>query len=177
MQLPPSQLAVRAAVSDLVRRRTLVIVCAVVPWVVTIVRSWPASEPAREAPRASPAPVVDRWAACPPVLDVFRKRTRWTLLVNRYEQLYVVTAHERPAVMPSRPVGNNGEFELEPVHRRAILDRLLAACEAGNITVGQSTAMQFEEPTIVFAPASSSRVTMLIGSTVLYVDGYGAIAR
>lgn len=178
MQLPTSQLAARVAVREHVRRRTIVILAAIVPWAVAIARSWPTSDPPRKAaPRAAAA--VDPWLMCPPAFEVLRERKHWLLSVNRYEQLYVVTAPEpvdrtpprMPAVDPERG------FELEPVHRRAILDRLLAACVDGRVTIGQSNAMQLEEPTILFSPGTSSRVTILIGPSVLYVDGYGATAR
>ncbi len=152
------------------------IACAVVPWIVAIVRSWPASEP-EAAHVARTAAVVDPWspASCPSELRALRQRPYWLLRgeVHGDNYVFVVTARAQRHASES-------EWLLSPAERASILDNLRAQCAAGTVDRLDDDPLAMSpiaDPVLVFDTATSGQIIVQVDTTTLRFDGYGATAR
>jgi hypothetical protein len=155
-----------------------VIACAVVPWVIAAVRSWPASQ--REDPHghaAAPKPVGgDPWSVgpCAPELEQLRERPFWQLRATVHDghEVFVVAVRERIR-------HHDTEYLLDRAQRAAILYNLRDQCAAGTVDRIESAGMPIDgaDPVITFSPSTTREVVVESGSVTLRFNGYGATAR
>jgi hypothetical protein len=154
-----------------------VIACAVVPWVIAAVRSWPATERDDAHARLAAKPAAaDPWTVgpCAPELEQLRERPLWQLHASVHDghEVFVIAVRDRLW-------HRDTEYLLDRAQRAAILYNLRDQCAAGTVDRIESAGMAIDgaDPVITFSPATTREIVVEVGAVTLRFDGYGATAR